>query len=300
MSQFRFDGIWPIMPTPLTVDERIDEVGTRRVVNFLIEGGSHGLWMFGTRGEGPNLLPEYHRRALEVAMDEANGRIPIVTGCGAPGTEHTIESIRVAESVGVDLVHVTEPYYYKMKDAEMMAHYQAVADAVKIPLVIYFHDAKYPNVRPGICPAVIKEMAARPNVVGIKVSTSDQRVLQSIVWETQEVTDNFGVMVTDGQMFVSGMIAGCAGATPAEAAFAPKLFAEMYKLAKQGNWAEALELQKTIIPLSDAITGFGAPSGKAIYAALGLCEEWVSMPLQRMPEPHRQQLSDLVKTGQYA
>ena len=171
MGQPTFAGVWPIMPTPLNADGTIDEDGTRRVVNFLVEGGMDGLWMFGTRGEGPNLLPKYHRRELEVAMEASNGRIPIVTGCGRPGTEHTIENIRVAEAVGVDMVHVTEPYYFKMKEHEMEAHYRAVADAVKVPLVIYFHDTKYPNVRPGVCPPIIKELAARDNVVGIKVST---------------------------------------------------------------------------------------------------------------------------------
>ena len=104
-----------------------------------------------------------------------------------------------------------------------------------MPLVIYFHDTKYPNVRPGVCPPIIKELAARDNVVGIKVSTGDQRIMQSIAWETQEVTDNFGVMVTDGQMFVAGMLVGCAGTTPPEAAFAPKMYAEMYRLTQQAN-----------------------------------------------------------------
>ena len=300
MGQPTFAGVWPIMPTPLNADGTIDEDGTRRVVNFLVEGGMDGLWMFGTRGEGPNLLPKYHQRELEVAMEASNGRIPIVTGCGAPGTEHTIENIRVAEAVGVDMVHVTEPYYFKMKEHEMEAHYRAVADAVKVPLVIYFHDTKYPNVRPGVCPPIIKELAARDNVVGIKVSTGDQRIMQSIAWETQEVTDNFGVMVTDGQMFVAGMLVGCAGTTPPEAAFAPKMYAEMYRLTQQGEWDKALEIQKKIIPLSDAITGYGPPSGKALYAAMGLCQEHVSMPLQRMPEPARQNLLDLFEAGNYA
>ena len=300
MSEFRFEGVWPILPTPLTAEEEIDESGLRRLISYVIEGGAHGLWMFGTRGEGPNLLPPQHRRALEITMDEVARRVPVVTGCGAPGTRHTIENIRLAEDCGVDLVHVTEPYYYKMKDAEMMAHYEAVADAVRVPLVIYFHGNKHPNVRPGVCPEVVKRLASRPNVVGIKASVEDQRILQSLVWGTRDVTDNFGVMVTDGQMFVAGMLIGCAGATPPEAAFAPKLFARIYAAVQQGDWDHALALQKTVIPLADAITGFGAPSGKAICAALGLCEEHVSMPLQQMPEPHRRRLIDLIESGQYA
>jgi 4-hydroxy-tetrahydrodipicolinate synthase len=284
---------------PLTVDEEVDEEGLRRVIDYVVEGGVDGLWMFGTRGEGPNLGSETHRRALEITMDEVNGRVSVVTGCGAPGTQHTIDNIRVAEACGVDLVHVTEPYYYKMKDTEMLAHYEAVVEAARLPVVIYFHDGKYANIKPGVCPEVVKKLASNPKVVGIKASTGDQRVLQSLVWGTQDVTDNFGVMVTDGLMFVAGMLVGCSGATPPEAAFAPKLFVDMQIAVKEGDLARAFELQKTVVPLTDAITGFGAPSSKVALAALGLCEEYVSMPLQPMPEPHRQRLIDLMKSGEY-
>ena len=97
MSAFRSEGVWPVLSTPLTADEESDEAGLRRVINYVIEGGVDGLWMFGTRGEGSNLLPTQHRRALEITMDEVAQRVPVVTGSGVPGTRHTIENIRLAE-----------------------------------------------------------------------------------------------------------------------------------------------------------------------------------------------------------
>jgi 4-hydroxy-tetrahydrodipicolinate synthase len=292
-------GVWPIMPTPLTDDEEVDEEGLRRVINYVIEGGVHGLWMLGSRGEGPNLSPRIHCRVLEVTKDEVRGRVPIITGCAAPGTRQTIENIRLAEEYDVDFVQVTEPYYYAMKNPELAAHYEAVADATKTPLVIYFHDHRYPNVKPGVCPEMIKKLAGHPNVVGMKVVTGDQCILQSLIWETEKITDDFGVMVTDDQQVFAGLLVGCVGTTSPAAAFAPKLYVAMYNAIKKGDLAQGLELQKKAIPLALAIRGFGAPSGKVAMAALGLCGERVSMPLQPMPEPYRQHLIDLMQSGEY-
>ena len=84
MSEWK--GVWPVLPTPLTKDEEADEEGLRNVINYAIEGGVHGLWMLGSRGEGPNLRPRVHKRVLEVTMEEVRGRVPVITGCAAPGT----------------------------------------------------------------------------------------------------------------------------------------------------------------------------------------------------------------------
>ncbi len=292
-------GVWPIVPTPLTEDEEIDEEGLRQVINYEIEGGVHGLWMLGSRGEGPNLCPRKHRRALEITKAEAHGRVPIITGCAAPGTRQTIENIRLAEECGVDFVQVTEPYYYKMKNSELLAHYEAVVEATRTPLVIYMHDDKYTNITPGKCPELIKRLAAYPKVVGMKVVTGNQCILQSLIWEIEKITDNFGVMVTEDQMVFAGLQAGCAGTTSPAGALAPRLYVEMYNAVKNGDLARGLELQKQAIPLALAIRGFGAPSGKTAMAALGLCGERVSMPLQPMPEPYRQHLIDLMQSGEY-
>ncbi len=302
MSDFQFEGTWPIVPTPLTEDEEVDEPALRRVINYEIDGGVEGLWMFGTRGEGPNLRARIHRSALEIAMDEVAGRVKVVTGCGAPGTQQTIENIRLAEECGVDLVHVTEPYYYKLDgkpygERELEAHYQEVADSAGVPVVLYFHDTKWPGITPGICPEPITRLAAHTNVVGLKASVGDQRIMQSLVWETQD--ENFGVMITHGAMVFAGLAIGCHGTTTPEAAFAPRLFVDMFIAMREGDLAKGLELQQKVIPLCNAIRGFDAPSSKVALAAIGLMDERLSMPLQPMQEPYRQRLIDLMQSGEY-
>ncbi len=294
MADFAYRGVWPIVPTALTADEQVDEAGMRRILEYVIGGGVDGLFMLGTRGEGPNLAPEVHRRVIEITREVSDGRVPFVTGCGDVSTRATIENIDRAADAGADGVHITEPYYYKMKDAELVAHYETVVEASKLPVVIYFHDAKYPNVKAGVVPEVIRRLATHPKVRGIKASTMDLRVAQSMIWSAEEQGADFDVLLAEGKMFAASYQVGAAGSCSPESAFMPRLFADMYGALQAGDLETALELQKAVIPIAIAIDGYGAPSGKVVMAALGLCEEHVSMPLLRMPEPHRQHLIDLV------
>ncbi len=293
MADFAFRGVWPSDPTALSADEQVDEVGMRRILENVIEGGANGLFMLGTRGEGPNLAPEVHRRVIEITREVAAGRVAFVTGCGDVSTRATIENIDRAAVAGADGVHVTEPYYYKMKEAELVAHYEAVVEASKLPVVIY-ETGEYPDRKPGVVPEVIRRLARHPKVRGIKAS-SDLRVVQSMIWSAEEQGADFDVLLADGQLFAASFAIGAAGTCSPEAAFMPKLYADMYGALQAGDVATAIKLQRVVVPIASAISGYGAPSGKVVMATLGLCDEHVSMPLLRMPEPHRQRLVDLIK-----
>lgn len=225
MSDFKFYGTWPIVPTPLMADrEEIDEAAMRRVVDFYVKAKCEGMWMFGTRGQGPIMLPRLIKRALEVAVDHAKGRIKICTGCGNVGTLQTLEMVKMSEDCGVDLVHITEPYYYRFDgkpygERELLYHYETIADKANVPVTIYFHDNRWPNVIPGKCPEPVKRLAAHPNIVGLKASVGDQRILQSLVWETED--QNFGIATTFGHMAFASLVTGCHGTTAPEAVAAP-------------------------------------------------------------------------------
>ena len=301
MSDFKFYGTWPIVPTPLLANrEEIDQEAMRRVVDFYVKAGVEGLWMLGTRGEGPAMLPSFIRQALEVAVQHAKGRVQIVTGCGNVGTLQTLENVKMAEDCGVDLVHITEPYYYRFEgkpygERELVAHYEAIADNANVPVTIYFHDNRWPNVTPGKCPEPIKRLARHPNIVGLKASVGDQRILQSLVWETD--SENFGIATTFGHMAYASLIIGCHATTAPEAVVAPGMFVDMYNVVQQRDYEKAMEIQRKLIPLCNALRGFDAPSTKVAAAALGLCSERLVAPLQPMIEPHRSNLIELVKTG---
>jgi len=293
MKDYTFSGIWPVVPTPLTADEKLDVEALHRIIEFEIAAGVDGLWMLGSRGEGPNLSRETHRHLISVTKEVVGERVPVISGCAAPGTQETIDNIHRAEDAGADLVQVAQPYYYNMREPWILTHYEMVLEAASVPVVLYFHDEKYPAIVPGICPEVVTRFASHPNCVGIKAATADFVTIQGMVLSTQNI--NFGVTVAYGNLVYAALLIGCSGAASPEAAFLPKLYVDIYKAVKAGKLTEAWDLQKKAIPFSNVFQPAHIPSSKTALHALGLGQEHLSKPFLAMPEPYRQELIDMIQ-----
>jgi 4-hydroxy-tetrahydrodipicolinate synthase len=133
----RFSGIMPPLVTPLLPDGRLDEPGLRRLVEHVIRGGVHGVVMLGSSGEAALLLPEVRRRALDVALEAANGRVPVVAGTGEPGTALAAESTRQARQAGAAAAILVPPYYYSLDQEAVKRHYRTVREVGDLPLLAY-------------------------------------------------------------------------------------------------------------------------------------------------------------------
>ena len=293
MSKTTLEGIWPIVPTPLTADEELDEPALRRVVDFELAAGVHGLWLLGSRGEGPNLSTETQVRVVEVARDQVAGRVPLIAGCAAPGTKQTIENMHRVEDAGADLIQVAEPFYYGVREPWLLRHYEDVVEAARRPVVLYFLQDRHPYATPGQCPEYIRRFAPHPKCVGMKAATLDFAMILSMVTATKD--EAFGVTVAAGKMIYSALMIGASGATSPESAFLPKLYVDLFNAARSGEHDKAWSLQQKALPFCDLFQSFDVPSSKAALFALGLGEEHLSRPFLPMPEPHRQQLIDLVR-----
>src|ERR1700722_15640609 len=132
----KFHGSMPAMVTPFK-DGKFDEQAFRALVDWQISAGSHGLVPVGTNGESPTLTHEEHRRVVEVCIDEARGRVPVIAGAGSNNTVEAIELARHAERSGADAVLVVTPYYNKPTQEGLYQHFKAVNDAIGIPIIIY-------------------------------------------------------------------------------------------------------------------------------------------------------------------
>src|SRR5471030_612189 len=132
----KFHGSMPALVTPFK-DGKIDEESFRALIDWQITAGSHGLVPVGTTGEGPTLLHEEHRRAVDICIDEARGRVPVIAGAGSNNTLEAIELARHAEKVGADAVLVVTPYYNKPTQEGLFRHYEAIAKAMGLPIFIY-------------------------------------------------------------------------------------------------------------------------------------------------------------------
>lgn len=252
----------------------VDEAGLKRVVEFQVESGTHGLVPCGTTGESPTISHEEHRRVLELTVETNNGRAFVLGGAGANSTQEAIELAQHAEKVGCDAAMCVVPYYNKPSQEGLYRHFAAIAEAISIPLVLY-------NV-PGrtivdILPETVARLARIANVVGIKDAAGKvERVSQTRILAGKQFIQISG----DDPNAVGYNAQGGVGCISVTSNAAPALCAQMQNATAQGAWDSANEINDRLMPLHEAM--FCEPSpAPAKYAAslLGLCTADVRLPI---------------------
>ena len=268
-----FQGSITALITPFK-DGKLDERAFQKLVEWQIDQGSHGLVPCGTTGESPTLSHDEHRRVVELCIEGAAGRVPVIAGTGSNSTAEAVELTRHAKSAGADGVLVVTPYYNKPTQEGLYLHYKAINDSTDLPIVIY-------NI-PGrsVIDMSVDTMARLfklKNIVGVKDATanmaraSQQRAAlgTDFIQLSGEDATALGFMAHGGQ--------GCISVT---ANVAPALCAEFQLACLAGNFRLALQLQDRLMPLHDALFVESNP-GPVKYAAsrLGLCSSETRLPL---------------------
>ncbi|MDI3338343.1 4-hydroxy-tetrahydrodipicolinate synthase [Defluviimonas aestuarii] len=268
-----FKGSFPALVTPFKNGE-LDLDTLKKLVEWHIAEGSHGLVPVGTTGESPTLSHEEHIRVIEEVVKAAAGRIPVIAGAGSNSTEEGIELIRGAEKAGADAALVVTPYYNKPTQRGLYAHFKAMHDACTLPIIIY-------NI-PGrsvvdMSPETMGELAKLPRIVGVKDATGKiERVSQQRALCGRDFIQLSGEDATALGFNAHGGV-GCISVT---ANVAPKLCAEFQEATLAGDYATALAYQDRLMPLHEAIfIEPGLAGAKYGLSQLGLCNEDVRMPL---------------------
>lgn len=274
-----FKGSLPALVTPFT-DGAVDHAALKRLVDWHVSEGSHGLVPVGTTGESPTLSHAEHEAVVETVVTAAAGRIPVIAGAGSNNTAEGIGLIRHAASVGADGALVVTPYYNKPTQAGLIAHFTAVHDCCDLPIVIY-------NI-PGrsvvdMTPATMATLSRLPRIVGVKDATGDlARVSQQRAACGADFIQLSGEDATALGFNAHGGV-GCISVT---ANVAPKLCAEFQKATLAGDYAAALALQDRLMPLHEAIfLEPGVAGAKYAMARLGLCSDAVRLPLVGLSDP---------------
>ena len=271
----KLKGVYPAMVTPLTLEENVDKAAMRRVVRYCLEGGVHGLLVLGSTGEFPAMTDAMRGDAIETALDEAQGKVPVLIGCGEPGTRRTIEQVRAAARTRADGVLVSIPYYFPLDQAAIIRHYEMVAESSVLPVVIY----NFPQMtKITMAPDTVAKLAAHPNIIGVKDSAGDFVSMQRYLEVT--VDADFAVMSGNPALGLSAYQLGAKGGIFAGCSLVPKLCADVYNAFIKGDLDGAVALQKTasLIPL---MGGFGPNSAVIKWGLnrLGVCGTTVSAPL---------------------
>lgn len=269
-----FRGSNPALITPFRNGE-VDEPAFRKFVNWQISEGSHGLVPVGTTGESPTLTPEEHKRVIEICIEEARGRVPVIAGTGSNATAEAIEYTEHAKEAGADAALVVVPYYNKPTQDGLYAHFKAIADAVDIPIFVY-------NV-PGRSVANISvETLARlardcKNIVGTKDASADlTRPSRQRLASGEDFIQLSGEDGTALGFNAHGGV-GCISVT---ANVAPRLCSQFQEATLAGDYKTALKLQDRLMPLHHALFVETSP-GPVKYAVslLGLCTDEQRLPM---------------------
>jgi 4-hydroxy-tetrahydrodipicolinate synthase len=269
----RIKGSIPALITPMR-DGKVDEAAFRKLIAWQIAQGSHGLVPCGTTGESPTLSHEEHMRVVEICVEEANGRVPVIAGAGSNSTAEAIALTRHAKNVGADAVLSVTGYYNKPSQEGLYRHYAAIAEAVDIPILVYNIPAR---AIVEISVETMGRLAKLANVVGVKDATAN---LMRPTRERAACGPDWRLISGEDGTALGYMAHGGHGCISVTANVAPKLCAEFQNACMQGAFDRALQIQDKLMPLHDAM--FCEPSpAPAKYAAslLGLCTDEVRLPL---------------------
>jgi 4-hydroxy-tetrahydrodipicolinate synthase len=273
-----FKGSITALVTPM-LNGSLDEDAFRSLVDWQIEEGSHGLVPVGTTGESPTLSHEEHKRVVELCIEVANGRVPVIAGAGSNNTREAIELARFAEEAGANGLLVVTPYYNKPNQEGLYQHFKAINDAVGIPIFIY-------NIPPRSVIDMSVDTMARlfelKNIVGVKDATGQ---IDRISLQRGKMGADFIQLSGDDSTALAVMAHGGHGCISVTSNIAPKLLSEFQTACLSGDYAKALIYQDRLMPLHKALFLEPNPAGvKYALSAIGKMREDVRLPLVRVTD----------------
>ena len=293
MSNFIPKGILPAMITPMTKDYKVNIPALRKLIDFLIDGGVHGIFAIGTTGEFYALTNAEYQEVLEVTVDQVAGRVPVYAGANAIGTKQSIELAQIAEKVGgISALSVLTPYFIGLTQQELYNHFEAIAKSTSLNMIMYDNA---PKTHLTIKPATVAKLADIPNIVGIKDSTGDLTNTADIIKRTTNVGKDFHVMMGRDSLIHAALSYGATGAVAATANVAPKLVSSIYNKYMAGDIQGALEDHYKLVPLRVAF-GLGSfPTViKEALEMIGIEAGPCAMPTGVMTTEEKEQLKKVL------
>ena len=271
-----FKGSFTALITPFK-DGKFDEASFRSLIDFQLKSGTHGLVPTGTTGESPTLSHEEHIRIVEVCIEQANKKVPVIAGTGSNSTEEAIYLTKHAEKAGADAALVVTPYYNKPSQEGLLQHFTKIANSVDIPIVIY-------NI-PGrsivdMSNETMSKLFEIKNIVGVKDATGD---IPRVYFTRSEVGNEYNMLSGDDSTTLAFMTYGGHGAISVTSNIAPKLCSDFHSLCMDKNFYEASLINDKLMPLHRALFLESSP-GPVKYAAskLDLCSEEVRLPVTKI------------------
>jgi 4-hydroxy-tetrahydrodipicolinate synthase len=271
--------------TPFTAKGKIDEPCLRKLVDWQIEQGTDVLLACGTTGESATLSHDEHHQVMEIVIQQCNGRVPVICGAGSNATHEAVDLSRYAEKTGAKAVLSVCPYYNKPTQEGLFRHFQAIAQSIALPLIVY-------NVpgRTGVnlAPSTLMRLSRIPNVIGVKEASGNMAQIMEILRVRPQ---GFLVFSGDDAITLPILSVGGDGVISVAANEVPGPLHEMVWAALNGHWQQSQELHHRLLPLMEMnfIESNPIPV-KTAMAMMGLLEENFRLPLVPMAADNKEKL----------
>ncbi|HOS82861.1 MAG TPA: 4-hydroxy-tetrahydrodipicolinate synthase [Methanolinea sp.] len=288
-----FEGVIPAIITPFlrnsTLDLDLD--GLRSNIEFLLENGVHGIVPCGSTGESATLTFEEHEKVIEVAIDVAGGKVPVIAGTGSNNTAEAVRLTKAAKDMGADGVLVISPYYNKPNRSGLVKHYTALAD-LDIPVIMYNVPGRTGQNLP---PDLVAELARHPDIVGIKEASGDIGQISRIIEATLD--EDFVVISGDDNITLPILALGGAGVISVAANVEPARMVAMFEAFCEGDLEEALDMHYALSPLFRAmfIDTNPIPVKKAVELR-GMAGGPPRLPLDELDAEKTKKLAEVLST----
>ncbi|MBP5798259.1 MAG: 4-hydroxy-tetrahydrodipicolinate synthase [Bacteroidales bacterium] len=283
----KFRGTGIALITPFNEDKSVDFQALERIVNHVIDGGADFLVALGTTSEAPTLTPEEKKLVVATILKANAGRLPVLLGLGGNNTQAVIEQIKAQDFNGIDGILSVVPFYNKPNQRGMKAHFEAIADASPVPVILYNVPGRVGvNLQAATCVALAKH----PNIIAVKEASGNLTQIMEIL---RDKPADFDVISGDDGITQPLMALGAQGVISVAANAYTKPFSKMMNAMKEGHTAEALKLHYAMLRMNQLIFADGNPAGiKCLMSLMGLCKNVLRLPLVPVSDNVKQDIEN--------
>ncbi|MFH5835199.1 dihydrodipicolinate synthase family protein [Proteiniclasticum sp. C24MP] len=287
MAKFNFKeitGVIPALLTPFDKDENLDEKGLRALIAKLLDEGVHGLYLTGSTGEGFLMNQEERMKAVEIAMDEVAGRVPVIVHVGAISTRLSLELTHHASEAGADAISSVPPFYYKFSEKEIIEYYRELAAATALPMIVY----NIPLAGLMGYDTILK-LAKLPGVEGIKYTATSHFEITRL---KSDVGPDFMIYSGADEMALSGLLAGADGIIGSTYNAISDTFLDLYSAYTEGRLEEARDIMKEAVAVIMQLLSYGSLMAvlKAINRWNGVDAGYVRKPFTNFSEEEEENM----------
>ena len=285
-------GIVPPLVTPLLDNNTLDIEGLEKLIEHVIAGGVHGLFILGTTGEAQSLSYELRAEMIKQSARIVKNRLPLLVGISDTSLADSISLSQVASESGADALVSAPPYYFATGQPELAEFYESLIPQLELPIYLYNMPS---HTKVNFAPSTIKRIAENEKVIGFKDSSSNGTYFQQVMYEMRDRKD-FSIFVGPEEMMAEVVLMGAHGGVNGGANMFPKLYVDLYNAAATQNMAEVKRLHAIVMQISATIYSvgsFGSSYLKGVkcgLSVLGICNDYLAAPFNKFDEEHKNRI----------